>query len=79
MPKIKIGHYIENRDPNDDLQTRIEKAFDKYMLTETIPPNTASVDPYLLRDETVLIIRGHRITVTTGMQGRWITWIGEGE
>ena len=76
MPKVKTGHYIENRDPNDDLQTRIEKAFDEYMLTETVLPNIASVDPYLLKEETVMTIRGHEITVTTGMQGRWITWIG---
>ena len=79
MPKVKIGHFIENRDPNDDLQTRIEKAYDEYMQTETTPPDIASVDPYLLKDETVMTIRGQEITVITGMQGRWITWIGQAE
>ena len=79
MSRIATGHFIENTDPNDDLQTRIEKAFDEYMRTETTPPDIAAVDPYLLKDETVLTVRGHEITVITGLQGRWITWIGESD
>lgn len=79
MPKISYGHFIENTDPKDDLQARIEKAYTEYMQKETVPPDVAMVHAVLLKDETTITVDGHVITVIVGPIERWITWIGESD
>ena len=79
MASMSRGRVIVNPDPADDLQTRIEKAYKEYMLKEIDPPNIATVNAYLVKDEATVIVDGHEITIIIGPVGRWETWIGKSD